>query len=387
MPLRSSPPRFSPVSVLGEEFGREHFAWLDEQISLAQNGDRAATEAVLEQFQPLLRSRMHRLWTRLRETLTTLEWEDVEAQMTLFFLSRLQAFNPQTGVYFAHYIEQMLDLDARAWLQSQRRGEAVPFSQISTFSGDEDNDSDAFLEGALGIAAHLDEARAVEASLGLRAALDSLPAHQREAVWLCCVLGKTETDAAAQLGLPRSTVRNRLDAALKSLRAFFDSKEDGTRTGRLRPQSEKNRAHTARATPFEAFFHFIFNMAKDEKRPDLVGVGAGRPVLMQGTFDFPATGLKTPEILSPKLSYIVPAGCVAGVRYVRAGVVCEKMAVIYTFVNGLPHRLIPVAANGTEHAPFAIVEPILAGSQIEIHIAADAPGTAIVDVGILQMPA
>ena len=99
-----------------------------------------------------------------------------------------------------------------------------------------------------------------------------------------------------------------------------------------------------------------------------------------------ATGIKTPALLSPKLSYTVPAGHMAGVRYVRVGVMCEKMVVISTVVNGLPHRLIPVAANDTAHAPFAIVEPIVAGSQIEIWVASDAPGIAIVDVGVLQMP-
>ena len=128
-------------------------------------------------------------------------------------------------------------------------------------------------------------------------------------------------------------------------------------------------------------------MARDERRPDLVGVGAGRPVLLQGVFDFAATGLKTPELLSPKLSYTVPAGCVVGIRFVRAGVSCEKMAYLSTVVNGDVHRLFPIAANSTMHVSLAIVEPIIAGSQIEIHIAAEAPGTAIVDIGCLQMPA
>lgn len=128
-------------------------------------------------------------------------------------------------------------------------------------------------------------------------------------------------------------------------------------------------------------------MSRDDKRPDLVGVGAGQPILLQGVFDFSATGLKTPQLLSPKLRYVVPAGFVAGIRFCRVGVSCDKMACLSTVVNGMPHRLVPVAANSAAYVAFAIVEPIVAGSEIEIHIAAEAPGTAIVDVGCLQMPA
>ena len=128
-------------------------------------------------------------------------------------------------------------------------------------------------------------------------------------------------------------------------------------------------------------------MANDEKRPDLVGIGAGRTVLLQGVFDFEATGLKTPQLLAKQLCYTVPPGCVVGIRFFRVGVICDEMVCVSSVVNGLPHRLVPVAANSTIHVPLAIVDPITAGSQIEIHIAASAPGTAIVDIGCLQMPA
>lgn len=362
-----------------------HDVSLEARVLAAQNGDGAATEALLEQFAPLLRSRIHGLWVSVREELSTLEWADIESQMTLIFLTRLHAFDASKGVYFPHYIEQMLEWDARTWLRRQRRGQATPFSQLN-LAGEGDE-----LEDLLP-AAPDDQARDVERVVGLRAALDDLPAAQRVVVWGCCVLGKTEMQMARELGLSRSAVRNRLEAALVKMRAFFGSTAEGTRTGRARPESAlaENLANApvvrAGATPFHEFWSSLSVMAKDEKRPDLVGVGSGRPILLQGTFDFPATGIKTPDLLSPKLTYTVPPGHVAGVRYVRVGVMCEKMTVISTVVNGLPHRLIPVAANDTAHAPFAIVEPIVAGSQIEIWIASDAPGVAVVDIGVLQMP-
>lgn len=389
-----APPTAPTLSRQRSSAQAPHDCSLEARVFAAQNGDGDATEALLEQFQPLLRSRIHGLWIGVREELSTLEWADIESQMTLIFLTRLHAFDADKGVFFPHYIERMLEWDARSWLRAQRRGLATPFSQLG-LAGEEGADLEDLLP-----AAPADEARDVESILALRAALEDLPHAQRVVVWGCCVLGKTEVQMAQELGLSRSAVRNRLEAALLKMRAFFGSTEEGTRTGRARPETllavaqtaatapapSKNARRGAGETPFHEFWSCLSLMAKDEKRPDLIGVGAGRPVLLQGTFDFPATGIKTPDLLSPKLTYTVPPGHVAGVRYVRVGVMCEKMAVISTVVNGLPHRLIPVAANGTAHAPFAIVEPIVAGSQIEIWVASDASGVAVVDVGVLQMP-
>jgi hypothetical protein len=109
--------------------------------------------------------------------------------------------------------------------------------------------------------------------------------------------------------------------------------------------------------------------------------------LLRGIYEFAGNGLKNLELLSPKLRYVVPPGRVLGIRYVRAGVSCDKMVCLATVVNGDTHRLVPVAANSAMHVPFAIVEPLVAGSEVEIHIGCDAPGTAIVDVGFLEMPA
>ncbi len=396
-PRTRSLPLEQSASARGHSLSRApHDCSLEARVFAAQNGDGAATEALLEQFAPLLRSRIHGLWISVREELSTLEWADIGLQMTLIFLTRLHGFDAGKGVFFPHYIERMLEWDARTWLRAQRRGQATPFSQLG-MAGEDGAD----LEDLMPVAPN-DEARDVERIVGLRAALEELPPAQRIVVWGCCVLGKTEMQMASELGLSRSAVRNRLEAALVKMRAYFGSTEEGTRTGRARPETvagaesalssgkvaakPDSARRAARVTPFQEFWNSLSVMAKDEKRPDLVGVGAGRPVLLQGTFVFPATGIKTPDLLSPKLTYTVPHGHVAGVRYVRVGVMCEKMTVISTVVNGMPHRLIPVAANDTAHAPFAIVEPIVAGSQIEIWVASDAPGVAIVDVGVLQMP-
>ncbi len=345
----------------------------------------------MEQFRPLLRSRMHHLWGLVRAGFSKLEWDDLEAQVTFLFLLRLHKFNPDAGVYFPHYIEKMLDFDGRAWLRAQRRCDAMPFSQLS-FAGENDEGEGDF-EWRFGPENEISggqeqESADIERNLALRSALETLSAPGREVVWKCCVLGRTEASVALELSVSRSTIRNRLQSALEAMREFFsaapgeENREIAggtTRTGRAATKSKPD--------PRREFWEFLLIMAKDEKRPDLVGVGAGRPVLLQGTFDFPATGLKTPELLSKKLCYTVPIGTVLGVRYLRVGSVSSGMVAVSTVVNGLTHRIVPCAANDTMHVSFAIVDPIPAGSQIEIHIASQCEGTAIIDVGCLQMPA
>ena len=361
------------------------YAEVDALVARCLAGEDEATEALLARFRPLLRSRMQAVWATLQGDMSGIEWSDVENQLTLIFLTRLRLFRPDDGVYFSHYIGRMLDLDARAWRRELHRGAALPFSQIHSDADEDDwqsDDADSYVSEE-GEADHTGD---IEQLMSLREALATLTTAQREVVWQCCVRARTESEVAAELGLSRSAIRNRLDGALAKLRKHFASIEDepyflniptaATRTGRVSSVTER-----------EAWRHERNLMARNEQRPDLVGVGAGRPVLLRGIFDFPATGLKTPELLSTKLRYVVPPGRVLGIRYVRAGVSCEKMVCLATVVNGDIHRLVPVAPNSAMHVPFAIVEPLPAGSEVEIHIGCDAAGTAIVDVGFLEMPA
>jgi len=360
------------------------------RVAAAQAHNEEAIQSMLEQFRPLLRSRMHRLWPLVRTGLMSLEWADVEAQITMLFLLRLQAFRPEDGVYFAHYIEQMLDYDGRTWVRALQRSAALPFSQLSPLDTDEEEMDDPQEWLSRGFSP--DQSHQSDQAMALRDALDALPAPQQKVVWECCVLGRTEADVALELGLSRSTVRNRLEAAIGKMRTHFQSDDENTQGDEGRTQGKFTR--TGRAShkmPIdgdvrEEFWNLIL-MAKDEKRPDLVGVGAGRPVLLQGVFAFKGEGLQSPQLLSPKLRYTVPPNTALGVRYLRVGSVCDQMVVVSTVVNGLTHRLVPCAANGTINVPFAIVDPIVAGSEIEIHLACDGDGTAIIDVGCLQMPA
>jgi RNA polymerase sigma factor (sigma-70 family) len=377
------PPFFRPADYT------EQNAELARLITGAQAGEEVCVEEMLARFRPLLRARMHWLWQAVREEFSTLEWGDVEAQVHALFLTRLLKFRLEDGVFFPHYISRLLDLDSRDWLRSQRRTQATPFSQlyeatesgsVSYSWGDEPSSRASALSNAPDLT-ESDRCTRVDDVVSLREALQVLSPAQREVIERCYARGLTEAQAAEELGISRSAVRNRLHGAIERLRAFFGadgalcSVQAGTRTGR---------ASTGAETLESVFWRM--EMAKDERRPDLVGVGSGRPVLMQGIFDFPATGLKTPQLLSPRLRYVVPAGSVAGIRFVRIGVTCDALVCVSTVVNGMTHRLLPVAPNSASHIPFAIVEPIVAGSEIEIHVASDKPGTVVIDVGCLEMP-
>jgi RNA polymerase sigma factor (sigma-70 family) len=384
-----------PHADYDADFSREES--IEEIVARAQSGDERALEHAMSQFEPLIGSRVQRLWTALQSRLSSVEWDDVQSQVRLSFLTRLRDFQPARGVYFAHYIARMIDLDCQAWLRTQRQRE-TPWSQLSDRYDDESGDNslenstwDSAIEYSFAArnGEEVDPTAQLEQAVSLRAALATLTQAQREVVWSCCVVGKTEVAVAQELNISRSAVRNRLAGALSKLRAYFSGDESSVgepdeiamlaaRTGRASPRG-KELEHD--------FWIGREMMAKHEKRPDLVGIGTGKPIFLQGVFAFEATGLNKPELLSPKLSYTVPKGCVAGLRYLRVGVQCDSLVCISTFVNGDLHRLIPVAANSTVHISLAIVEPLIAGSQIEIHVASDSPGTAIIDAGCLQMPA
>lgn len=60
------------------------------------------------------------------------------------------------------------------------------------------------------------------AANSMRAALERLPAEQREAVDACYYMGLSQSEAAEALGLPLGTLKTRARAALKSLRGNFE---------------------------------------------------------------------------------------------------------------------------------------------------------------------
>lgn len=106
-------------------------------------------------------------------------------------------------------------------------------------------------------------------------------------------------------------------------------------------------------------------------------------VLLQTITDFKGDGLGEPQPLEP--SYTVPQGCTAGVQYFRAGSTSEGLVNVTLLQNGGTMRYLPVAAGGAIHVPLSIVDELQPGTEISATVAAESPGTLVLDVGILEV--
>ena len=112
-----------------------------------------------------------------------------------------------------------------------------------------------------------------------------------------------------------------------------------------------------------------------------------KPCFLQGVFPFEGGGYEAASLLHPNLSYTVPADRRAQLIYLRAGNSTDEMVCISLVQNGKPVRLFPVAAKGATHVPLAVVEDLSPDTKIEIFIGAPAhaSGTAVVDLGIIEI--
>jgi hypothetical protein len=112
-----------------------------------------------------------------------------------------------------------------------------------------------------------------------------------------------------------------------------------------------------------------------------------KPCFLQGVFPFEGAGYEAATLLHPTLSYTVPADRRAQLIYLRGGNSTDSMVCISLVQDGKPVRLFPVAARGATHVPLAVVEDLPPDTRIEIFIAAPAgaAGTAVVDLGIIEI--
>lgn len=111
------------------------------------------------------------------------------------------------------------------------------------------------------------------------------------------------------------------------------------------------------------------------------------PRMLQGVFPFEGQGLERPFLLNPVLTYVVPRQRQAQLVYFRAGNSSEEMIDLLFVRDGLPMRHFPIGARGDCHITLAIVEDLLAGTQLEIHIGAPegVRGTVVLDVGLMEL--
>jgi assimilatory nitrate reductase catalytic subunit len=111
------------------------------------------------------------------------------------------------------------------------------------------------------------------------------------------------------------------------------------------------------------------------------------PRFLQGVFGFEGRGLDKPAPLDPSLTYTVPEGTTGQVLYLRGGNSSDELITLVLVVDGAPSRWLPVGARGDMHVSLRVVEDLLAGTTVEVHLAAPegTRGTAVVDCGLVEV--
>lgn len=109
--------------------------------------------------------------------------------------------------------------------------------------------------------------------------------------------------------------------------------------------------------------------------------------LLQGIFAFEGEGLDAPSLLDPALRYTVPAGNEAQFVYFRGGNSSTALICAIIMRDGEPMRYFPIGAQGSTHVALRVVEDLLAGTSIEIYLAAPtgASGQVVIDVGLVEI--
>jgi len=97
--------------------------------------------------------------------------------------------------------------------------------------------------------------------------------------------------------------------------------------------------------------------------------------------------LDKPVLIDPELTYVVPEGWETQAVYFRAGNSSDELVTVVLLRDGVPMRLFPVGAKGSVHVSLRIVEDLLSGTRLEVHVAAPAStsGWIVVDLGLMEV--
>jgi assimilatory nitrate reductase catalytic subunit len=112
-----------------------------------------------------------------------------------------------------------------------------------------------------------------------------------------------------------------------------------------------------------------------------------RPQFLQGVFPFVGEGLDVPVALDPSLAYRVPGGFFSQLVYFRGGNSSDELVSVLLRRDGRPMRYFPIGARASVHVPLRVVEDLLAGTEIDVQVAAPkgAEGTVVIDVGLVEV--
>ena len=108
---------------------------------------------------------------------------------------------------------------------------------------------------------------------------------------------------------------------------------------------------------------------------------------IQGVFNYQGSGYTKSVALEPKADYIVPAGKRAHLVYCRVGNPSSELICLILKRDGKPTRYFPVGAKAGAQMPHALVDDLLAKSELEVVIAAPEgqAGCVLIDMGFVEI--
>jgi len=110
------------------------------------------------------------------------------------------------------------------------------------------------------------------------------------------------------------------------------------------------------------------------------------PRFLQGVYHYEGNGLEKPFLLDDELVYEVPAGLQAQLVYFRGGNASAELVCAVLLRDGQPMRYFPIGAKADTHVPLRVVEDLLSGTRLEVHLTAPegSTGTVVLDVGMVE---
>ena len=169
-------------------------------VAALADGDRGALGELYDRFAAQMLGLATRILGNRRDG------EDLVHDVFLEAWQRARSYDPARGSVRAWLL---LRVRSRAIDRARALASARRFAMVETAAG-----SDTRAEPEPGLGGDRERARA---------ALEALPEAQRRVVELCYFEGCSGRDVAERLGIPIGTVKSRLFAAMKGLRAAFDA--------------------------------------------------------------------------------------------------------------------------------------------------------------------
>lgn len=114
-----------------------------------------------------------------------------------------------------------------------------------------------------------------------------------------------------------------------------------------------------------------------------------KPIFLQGLYPFMGTGLESPQVFGPAVTYKVPFDKRAQLVYFRAGNSSAELIYVVFLRDRKPMRYFPVGAKNAIHVSLAVVEDLQPETTLEVRAAAPegVSGLIVLDIGLMEFAA